>query len=48
LEGQGAVKIGVEEISFQEDYLLIIPAGTEHSISRVIEGPVKAMLVHFS
>ena len=48
LEGQGSAKIGAEEINFREDYLLIIPAGTEHSISRVIEGPVKALLVHFS
>jgi mannose-6-phosphate isomerase-like protein (cupin superfamily) len=48
LEGQGSARIGVEEINFGEDCLLIIPAGTEHSISRVIEGPIKAMLVHFS
>jgi mannose-6-phosphate isomerase-like protein (cupin superfamily) len=48
LEGQGSAKIGAAEINFREEYLLIIPAGTEHSISRVVEGPVKALLVHFS
>ena len=47
LEGKGSAKIGEEEMDFRDDFLLIIPAGTEHSITRVIGGPVKAILVHF-
>ena len=48
LEGRGRAKIDGENIDFREGFLLIIPAGTEHSISRVDEGPVKALLVHFT
>ena len=47
LSGKGSAKIGDEEKSFREDFMLVIPAGTEHSITRIIEGPVKAILIHF-
>jgi mannose-6-phosphate isomerase-like protein (cupin superfamily) len=47
LEGKGSALIGTEEIDFQKGFLLIIPAGIEHSINRVAEGPVKAILAHF-
>jgi len=48
LEGRGRALIGGEEVDFQDDFLLVVPAGTEHSISHVTEGPVKAILVHFT
>ena len=48
LEGKGRAKIGGEEFDFREDFLLVIPAGTEHSISAVTEGPVRALLAHFA
>jgi mannose-6-phosphate isomerase-like protein (cupin superfamily) len=47
LAGKGSARIGEQDIDFQENYLLTIPAGTEHSITRVTGGPVKAILVHF-
>ena len=47
LSGRGSAKIGNEEKNFRENFLLVIPAGTEHAITGVSEGPVKAVLVHF-
>jgi mannose-6-phosphate isomerase-like protein (cupin superfamily) len=48
LAGRGRARIGTEEVDFREDFLLIIPAGTEHSISHITEGPVEATLIHFN
>ncbi len=48
IEGKGSALIGNQEVKFQDDFLLVIPAGTEHSIAQVIVAPVKAILAHFT
>ncbi|UCF96037.1 MAG: cupin domain-containing protein [Spirochaetaceae bacterium] len=48
LEGRGIAMIGGQEIGFRGDFLLVVPAGTEHSITQVTEGPVRAILAHFT
>ncbi len=46
LEGKSTARINGEEISFEERSVLIIPVNTEHQISEVREGPVRAVLIH--
>jgi quercetin dioxygenase-like cupin family protein len=33
---------------FRSGHLLAIPMNTEHGISKIEEGPVRAILVHFT
>ncbi len=47
LEGRGAARIAGRQVRFQAGQVLVIPAGTDHGISRVDQGPVRAILVHF-
>ncbi len=46
IEGKGKAKIAGDEISFAKGSLLVIPAGAEHAICVVEQGPVRAFLVH--
>lgn len=46
IEGKGRAKIAGNEISFAKGSLLVIPAGAEHAICVVEQGPVRALLVH--
>ncbi len=46
LKGSGTARIHGERISFQEGSVLIIPVNTEHQISEIREGPVRAVLIH--
>jgi len=46
LKGRGTATINREEISFEEGSVLIIPVNTEHEISEIREGPVRAVLIH--
>jgi mannose-6-phosphate isomerase-like protein (cupin superfamily) len=48
IEGRGSALIGNQEVEFGDNFLLVIPAGTEHSIARITAGPVKAILAHFT
>jgi mannose-6-phosphate isomerase-like protein (cupin superfamily) len=48
IKGKGSASIGNQEVEFQDDFLLVIPAGVEHSIAKVTDGPVKAILAHFT
>ena len=48
IEGRGSALIGNQEVEFGDNFLLVIPAGTEHSITRISAGPVKAILAHFT
>jgi mannose-6-phosphate isomerase-like protein (cupin superfamily) len=48
IQGKGSALIGNQEVKFQDDFLLVIPAGVEHSIAQVTDGPVKAILAHFT
>ena len=48
LKGEGVALIGKQEINFGNNYLLVIPAGTKHSISRIEAGPVEAIFAHFT
>jgi len=48
LEGEGTAHIGGRAVDFGKGTLLFIPTGTEHSISDVNQGPIKALLVHFT
>jgi mannose-6-phosphate isomerase-like protein (cupin superfamily) len=48
IKGKGSALIGNQEVKFQDDFLLVIPAGVEHSIAQVTDGPVKAILAHFT
>lgn len=46
IEGKGRAKIAGDEISFAKGSLLAIPAGAEHAICVVEQGPVRALLLH--
>lgn len=46
IEGKGRAMIAGDEISFAKGSLLAIPAGAEHAICVVEQGPVRALLLH--
>lgn len=47
LEGRGKATIGGQQVGFAGGHLLLIPVNTEHAISEIEQGPVRAILVHF-
>lgn len=48
LNGRGTATIGGRQLMFRSGHLLAIPMNTEHGISKIEEGPVRAILVHFT
>jgi len=48
LHGRGTATIAGRQLEFRSGHLLAIPMNTEHGISEVEEGPVRAILVHFT
>jgi quercetin dioxygenase-like cupin family protein len=48
LEGEGTASIGGKAIDFIKGSILVIPAGIEHSIAVVSDGPIEALLMHFT